>query len=99
MNLTDNVKEIYTSFLEQLGKAVWIEVVTEDPQCTYYFGPFTSFAEAEEAKLGYLEDLDREGAKRINAVIKRCKPERLTIFDESIDTRINRTPSLSGQTY
>lgn len=99
MNISENVKGIFTSLLEQLGMAVWIEIVTESPRCTYYFGPFGSTAEAEEEQPGYIEDLRLEGATGIVALIKRCKPDDLTIFDESIDMERERTPSLSGHSY
>ncbi|NJM84817.1 MAG: DUF1816 domain-containing protein [Leptolyngbyaceae cyanobacterium RM2_2_21] len=63
----------------------WIEIVTQTPKCTYYFGPFTSEAEANIAKTGYIEDLEQEGAAQIVATIQRCnRPDELTI-DESVD--------------
>jgi hypothetical protein len=82
MGLTDNVKDMFTQLLEQLGIAVWIEVATDLPRCTYYFGPFSSFPEAEAALPGYKEDLEAEGAIVVGLVTRRCKPDRLTICDE-----------------
>lgn len=95
MSLTNNVKDMFTLLLEQLGIAVWVEVVTESPRCTYYFGPFSSFPEAEAALPGYKEDLEAEGAVVVGSVTRRCKPEQLTIYDEAKDLTVNRT--LSGQ--
>ncbi len=93
-----NVKNTLTSFLELAGLAVWVEIATESPRCTYYFGPFISVAEAEAEKLGYVEDLESEGAKITNVNVKRCKkPTELTIYDESLDFSFDRVPSLSGQ--
>ncbi len=69
------------SLLQKLGIAVWTEVRTESPCCTYYFGPFSSFTEAEETQAGFIEDIKREGAKGIAVAIKRCKPDELTVFD------------------
>ena len=34
------------------GKAWWIEIKTNQPACTYYFGPFDSELEAMAAKGG-----------------------------------------------
>ena len=76
------MKEQLTNMLEFLGFAWWVEIITEKPICTYYFGPFVSYEEAADAKDGYIEDLEEEGAEGISAVIKRCKPSELTIFDE-----------------
>ncbi|MEI6064995.1 MAG: DUF1816 domain-containing protein, partial [Pseudanabaena sp. ELA748] len=39
-------KNVFTSVLEKLGLAVWVEIVTDAPRCTYYFGPFISEANA-----------------------------------------------------
>ncbi|WP_330481739.1 DUF1816 domain-containing protein [Tumidithrix elongata] len=100
MSMSNNVfKNFATSVLEKLGLAVWVEVATESPRCTYYFGPFLSTQEAEAAKLGYLEDLEAEGATGIAAIVKRCNPEKLTVYDETLDFRLNRTPSLSGHSF
>jgi hypothetical protein len=70
------------SFLNRLGFAWWIEVKTQAPNCTYYFGPFASAQEAETEKPGFIDDLEREQAQGIQAVVKRCQPSELTIFDE-----------------
>lgn len=91
-------KNIFTSILETFGLAVWIEIVTDSPRCTYYFGPFTSQPEAEAAKIGYIEDLEAEGSKGLLVTVKRCKPENLTIYDDSLDFKLDRFPAFSGQT-
>ena len=75
-------KNIFTSILETFGLAVWIEIATDSPRCTYYFGPFVSESEAASAKQGYIDDLESEGSKGLVAQIKRCKPEKLTVYDE-----------------
>jgi Domain of unknown function (DUF1816) len=68
--------------LNRLGLAWWVEVTTQSPKCVYYFGPFASSEEAKEELPGYLEDLNHEHAEGIQAVVKRCQPSELTIFDE-----------------
>jgi hypothetical protein len=91
-------KNIFTSILETFGWAVWIEIATDSPRCTYYFGPFVSETEAEAVKYGYIEDLEAEGSKGLVVLIKRCKPEKLTVYDESLDFKLDRFPAFSGQT-
>ncbi|MCS6959208.1 MAG: DUF1816 domain-containing protein [Pseudanabaenaceae cyanobacterium SKYGB_i_bin29] len=83
-SLQESVKDVFLTFLENIGRAVWVEIVTEDPQCTYYFGPFVGEPEAREATIGYVEDLKSEGAVGIDVrSIKRMRtPAVLTIFDE-----------------
>ncbi len=79
-----NIDTIWTSTLNLLGRAWWIEILTEQPRCTYYFGPFAYAGEAEVAMTGYVEDLQSELAQGIQTHVKRCKPDQLTI-DYAID--------------
>ena len=81
MKYSEMVKEPFTSVLQQLGLAWWVEIVTDKPQCTYYFGPFASAKKAELDLPGYIEDLQQEEAQRITVVSKRCQPKELTIFE------------------
>ncbi|BFM39739.1 DUF1816 domain-containing protein [Synechocystis sp. LKSZ1] len=82
------MKELVLQFLNLLGLAHWVEIVTTTPRCTYYFGPFLSREEAETAQRGYLEDLQGEEAQGIAITIKRCKPQNLTIFEQSREERL-----------
>lgn len=92
------MKEILISALNTLGLAFWVEVSTQSPHCTYYFGPFLDREEAEAASTGYVEDLESESAQGIRAEVKRCKPDRLTIYDDRDDVRLPRpSPAFSGQ--
>lgn len=68
---------------DEPGSAWWVEVITADPPCTYYFGPFESTAEAEQAKPGYVEDLSTEGALEILAEVKWCAPKELTRTEDN----------------
>ncbi len=67
---------------EQLEFAWWVEIVTEQPSCTYYFGPFVSTQEAQWFLPGYVEDLEQEGHQKIRPQIKQCQPKNLTLFEE-----------------
>ena len=79
------MKKIISEIFDSFGLAYWVEINTDHPRCTYYFGPFISKQEASSAHNGYLEDLESEKAQGITVVIKRCKPTQLTIFDEIND--------------
>lgn len=78
------VKELFTGFLQGLRPPWWAEITTIKPKCIYYFGPFETSSEAKDAYPGYIDDLDSEGAQGIVVVVKRCKPDVLTIFDEEV---------------
>jgi hypothetical protein len=78
MTLTGQV----ASILNRVGLAWWVEVTTQVPKCTYYFGPFSGAKEAEAELAGYIEDLQNEGAQGIQTSVKRCQPKELTVFDE-----------------
>jgi Domain of unknown function (DUF1816) len=92
------MSEVLMNILNSLGLAYWVEVRTDRPRCTYYFGPFWNAKEAKTSLSGYIEDLESEGAKGINTEIKRFKPNDLTIFDESSDRLdFKPIPRFSGQ--
>lgn len=93
------MNELWLSTLELLGLAWWLEITTESPNCTYYFGPYLRASEAEADKQGFMDDLEKEGARNIKFAIKRCRPDRLTVFDEKTDPPKNPgiAPILSGQ--
>lgn len=59
----------------------WVEIVTAEPKCLYYFGPFDSYEEALSNQAGYIEDLESESALGIATTIKQCQPEILTVED------------------
>ena len=78
-NIIVKIDEIWTNTLAFLGQAWWVEVLTTQPQCTYYFGPFGGLESANRAVSGYVEDLEGESAQGIKTQVKRCHPARLTI--------------------
>jgi hypothetical protein len=97
-SIWDNLKELLINAFENLGFAWWVEIITQNPRCTYYFGPFLSSADASTAVKGYIEDLESEGAQGIMVNVKRCKPDSLTIAEdlgEKIDRKVK--PVFSGQ--
>jgi hypothetical protein len=97
-SIWDNLNELLINAFQNLGFAWWVEIITQMPRCTYYFGPFLSSAEASAAVKGYMEDLESEGAQGIMVNVKRCKPDSLTIAEdlgEKIDRKVK--PIFSGQ--
>ncbi len=85
------MKEILIKILNFLGLAYWVEITTDKPKCTYYFGPFLDRKEAEIAREGYIEDLKNEGARGITIDLKRLKPDILTISQELEDKTLVTT--------
>lgn len=76
------MKELFISCLNFFGLAWWIEIITDNPHCTYYFGPFLTAKDANSANPGYIEDIEQEGAQGICFEIKRCKPSHLTVCED-----------------
>lgn len=77
MGRTQNQKaELLSS---ESGLAWWVEITTQQPDCTYYFGPFARAEEARQSQAGYIQDLDKEGPQAIAAQIKWGNPQELTI--------------------
>ncbi|MEO1298349.1 MAG: DUF1816 domain-containing protein [Cyanobacteria bacterium J06636_16] len=96
------MKNVFSQVFDALfgsGKAWWVEVKTVDPMCIYYFGPFESEGEAELAKKGYVEDLELEGAKQVQAaVLYRKRPEQLTVEGAHMGDSVPKDePALSGR--
>lgn len=92
------MQEFLTNLLNFFGLAWWVEIKTDNPRCTYYFGPFLGHGEAKALQAGYIEDLEQEGALGISVSIKRCKPSVLTLSEdwEEIPSR-GEFGALSGQ--
>lgn len=62
----------------------WVEVDTDLPKRTYYFGPYESKDEASHNTKGYIKDLEKKGAKNISIKIQEgSQPSQLTASDES----------------
>ncbi|MEE3718933.1 DUF1816 domain-containing protein [Tumidithrix elongata RA019] len=84
-NFWEPTKSVFTSFLNRLGLAWWVKIITASPICIYYFGPFISDREARNLQGGYIEDLIHEGATVTNLEIKCCQPSQLTVDIDLID--------------
>jgi hypothetical protein len=91
------MKELLIRILDIFGLAWWIEIVTEVPRCTYYFGPFLNVKDAQSSQVGYLEDIQNENAIGISVKLGRFKPHNLTVFEDLGEP--NRLASLTPQTF
>ena len=74
MKLSDNFNR------QQFEFAWWVEIITNNPVCIYYFGPFVNLQEAQHFLPGYVEDLEQEKARDIRSQIKLCQPKELTVL-------------------
>lgn len=67
-------------FLEQqVDNAWWVRIQTENPEYTYYFGPFESRAIAQTKLSGFVDDLNDEQAQVSNCTVEWCAPSQVTI--------------------
>jgi hypothetical protein len=71
----------FLASLERLGLAWWLKIVTDNPHCTYYFGPFGSGKQAKLHQSGYIEDLKEEGSQIRVTELKQGQPKLLTISE------------------
>lgn len=86
------MKDLSARLMNSLGLAYWVEITTQVPRCIYYFGPFALQNSAKAAIAGYVEDLEAEGAQGIAVQVTRCKPDNLTVFDESEEVAQSNRP-------
>ena len=85
--LSTKILSLWTDILNVFHQAWWIEILTAQPKCTYYFGPFAGAWEAEVASKGFIEDLNGEFAQDIKIKIDRhSQPDLLTIEHDPIES-------------
>jgi hypothetical protein len=82
--MVNKFKSVISRIIQIFISDYWAEIISERPHCIYYFGPFQTFIEAKATCPGYIDDLKSEGALGIKVVIKRCRPDVLTIYDEEV---------------
>jgi len=66
----------------------WIEILTAQPLCLYYFGSFMTHQEAESLKQGFIEDLLLENALIMATDIRFFRPQQLTLVAEEVQLKI-----------
>ncbi|MGG6265503.1 DUF1816 domain-containing protein [Leptolyngbya sp. AN03gr2] len=62
MKLLNQVKGLLTGLRQVKPKEWWVEIITAQPSCIYYFGPFQSASEAKATHPGYVEDLQGDSS-------------------------------------
>ncbi|GBO56330.1 hypothetical protein APA_4660 [Pseudanabaena sp. lw0831] len=62
----------------------WIEILTAQPLCLYYFGAFTSHQEVNQLKSGFIEDLLLESATILWVDIRFCQPSHITLTRDAL---------------
>lgn len=55
----------------------WIEIVTNKPKYTYYFGGFDSYWEIKSLKYKYIQDFKKKEIEIVNIQVLQCQPEEL----------------------
>tara|TARA_A100001035_G_scaffold256152_1_gene231180 strand:+ start:368 stop:583 length:216 start_codon:yes stop_codon:yes gene_type:complete len=67
------------NFGNKLGLAWWAKIETEQPDVTYWFGPFITKLSLKENMSSFIKDLSEEGFKNIkHTLVRRKKEEPLT---------------------
>lgn len=99
----ETLSKISEDFLDSLGLALWIEIITLYPHCIHYFGPFASTKEARIAIPGYVEDLKQKKAQVKTINVKRGKPTQVKIFvadlEENFDSYSAQSPYFIKAVY
>ena len=90
------MKDILLNLSRTVGLAYWVEIDTELPRCTYYFGPFLKIKSAKAAQIGYVEDLKQEEALGITVSIDHFKPQELTVCDDLVEMFDPKVISIVG---
>jgi len=68
------------NFGNKLGLAWWAKIDTENPNATYWYGPFLTKRSLEENVISFIKDLSDEGSTNIKYNLIRCKKdEPLTV--------------------
>ena len=68
------------NFGNKLGLAWWAKIETEQPNTTYWYGPFITKRSLIENMSSFIKDLSDEGSDNIRHELVRCKKEEpLTI--------------------
>ena len=59
----------------KLGLAWWAKIETQQPNITYWYGPFMTKRSLKENMLYFINDLSEEGSTNIVHSLVRCKKE------------------------
>ena len=67
--------KLIRNFGNKIGLAWWAKVDTEQPNTTYWFGPFITRRSLKQNLSSFIKDLSDEGSKNIKHSLVRCKKE------------------------
>ena len=67
--------KLIRNFGNKLGLAWWAKIETQNPNATYWYGPFLSKRNLEDNILSFIKDLTDEGSTDIKHSLVRCKKE------------------------
>ena len=68
------------NFGNKLGLVWWAKIETEQPNTTYWYGPFITKSSLKENMSSFLKDLSDEGHESIKYSLVRCKKEEPLTF-------------------
>lgn len=77
LGLTISIVKAFSK--KQLSKAWWVRITTENPEYTYYFGPFENRTLASSKLSGFVQDLEEEHAYVSSHSIEWCDPPQPTL--------------------
>ena len=63
------------NFGNKLGLAWWAKIETEQPNCTYWYGPFITKRSLKENIPSFIQDLNHEGSTNVKYSFIRCKKD------------------------
>ena len=63
------------NFGNKLGLAWWAKIETQNPNATYWYGPFLTKRSLKENMSSFIQDLSEEGSEDIKHSLIRCKKE------------------------
>ena len=63
------------NFGNKLGLAWWAKIEAEEPNTTYWYGPFITKRSLKQNLSSFIKDLTNEGSKNIKYNIVRCRKE------------------------
>ncbi len=67
-------------FGNKLGLAWWAKIETNQPNTTYWYGPFITKRSLKENMNSFIKDLSDEGSTDIEHTLIRCKKEEPLTF-------------------
>ena len=68
------------NFGNKLGLAWWAKIETNQPDTTYWYGPFITKRSLKENISSFIKDLTDEGSTNIKQCLLRCKREEPLTF-------------------